>query len=258
MTLTPESSPKGEARAPGTAPSGISYRALVQSGVQYVKHQTRYLVASAILPLFALVVQIVNFLLMARAFPLPSGAPPPPGHPHLVDQLTPAILVAAIATLALFKFLALLQWRHHLGDLARLRRARDSDFPAPPIEGNSHALESNSHAPESDSDPRPAPSLTNLFYRVVAVMGRARVLFLVLNALFVVYLQWFVRFFLVELGILASPGLVPPHDAWFWFNVTAQLGLVAYVVLGWRHYLRWGKKLKRLRQFERQVYRDLQ
>jgi len=40
-------------------------------------------------------------------------------------------------------------------------------------------------------------------------------------------------------------------------NIICQVGLILYLIFEWRHFYRWNKKLKKLKEFEKKIYKEL-
>jgi hypothetical protein len=79
--------------------------------------------------------------------------------------------------------------------------------------------------------------------------------FIGLNIICAYYLIWFVGFFFIRPPLpLPRP---PLHYIVQWLNIFSQIGLLFYLIFEWRHFYRWNKKLKELKEFERKIYLEI-
>jgi hypothetical protein len=56
---------------------------------------------------------------------------------------------------------------------------------------------------------------------------------------------------------LPSSELISFRSIMPWLNVILQVLLIIYLFINWRHFIRWNKKLTKLKDLERQIYKEL-
>ena len=215
-------------------------------GLYYIKNQRNYLLINAIIPAYCFIVQTINliftFMFILRIeellqrieeiFPQRRIQKTPF---FLIDALTPSLLFFVFIIFSIINFIFLVRWRKKV-----------------------HQYENQQQDASLSED---NVTLTQLFYDIIEIMEKLKKIFIVLNVFFVFYIQWFFRFFLNELlfrKIPSSTGLIPFRSVFMpWLNLILQLLLLIYLVMNWRHFLRWNKKLTKLKDYEKQIYREL-
>ncbi|MFW9906080.1 MAG: hypothetical protein ACFFFH_17285 [Candidatus Thorarchaeota archaeon] len=211
-------------------------------GLTYIKNQRTYLMINAIVPIYCIIVQAMNliftFSFILRVEEIPDEFRRPRTPFFLLDALTPSLLFIVFIISSVINLYFLLRWRKSI-----YQYEIQQQIPSP-SKGNI--------------------TLTQLFYNIIDIMENLKRIFIVLNVLFLFYLQWFFRFFSNQLywngGGKAPPsGLVPVESVIMpWLNVIFQILLLIYIFMNWRHFIRWNKKLAKLKNLERQIYKELE
>ncbi|MHA2246318.1 MAG: hypothetical protein ACXADY_15245 [Candidatus Hodarchaeales archaeon] len=212
----------------------ISYGSL-----SYIKNQRNYLIINAIVPIYCIIVQAFNLLFtlffILRLEEIVSEFKRPRTKFFLIDALTPSLLFFVFIIFSIVNFIFLVRWRK------KVQQYENQQQDASLSEDN--------------------VSLTQLFYDIIDIMDKLKIIFIVLNIFIVFYIQWFFRFFLNELLYGKTPsftGFIPIRSVFMpWLNLILELLLLIYLVMNWRHFLRWNKKSTKLKDYEKQIYREL-
>jgi hypothetical protein len=232
-------------------------------GLKYIKNQKRYLIISIIYPVLTIIVQIFNLIFVRTQErsppPLLPGqiqAPPPPSP---IDFLTPIIILIIFSLFAIFQGLFLIQWNRKIVEKENKQQQTNDSLS---IDNNEDENFTNSQEINQDQKNSLAQSnassygLSHLFYDIVNYMDNARIMFILMNIVFIIYLQWFIGYFVANLGII--PPLYPTElFIMHYVNLLTQCCLILYLGFQWKHFLRWNHKLQRLRVYERQIYQEL-
>ncbi|MHA1585439.1 MAG: hypothetical protein ACTSVU_06695 [Promethearchaeota archaeon] len=204
--------------------SFIEFKEISNDTLRYIEKQNGLFLSSAIFPLILGIISILNIYLISTQSPLP---PIPPIHPipSLFDRLIPFFLGLLIACIGIIHFIILLLWKKNYRSY---------------------------HDQSKSSDNVP---LTRLIYNIIDYINWARIMFIILNIVVLIYSQWFVRFLM---NLLApNPHIPPPSLFTQIINISSNILLIVYLVIEWIHFLRWNKKLKHLSEFEKHIYQDL-
>jgi len=220
------------------------YQDIEDNGLKYIEGQKRYLIFTAIFPIYAIIVQIFNIITSINKIPRPPGNPA--GLPileprNIYDILTPTIIFLVISTFALMKFIFLFIWMKKVHKYEIQKKILEIDKKNEEIEKLRYS----------------APTLTQLFYDIVDHMQLIRIVFIILNIVFIFYLQWSVGFLLDFFGLITHPN-PPPNNIFHLLNTIAEFGLIWYMVFEWKHFLKWNKKIQNLTQLEKQIYDELE
>lgn len=210
-------------------------------GLSYIKNQRNYLIINAIVPIYCIIVQAFN-LLFTLLFILKLGEIVPEFKRaktpfFLIDALTPSLLFLVFIIFSIINLYFLLKWRKIVYQYEYQQQNPDL------AEGN--------------------VTLTHLFYNIIDIMENLKKAFFALNVFFVFYLQWFFRFFIDQLQVVLWRKGFPSLDLdsfrsiQTWLNLILQILLVIYLFMNWRHFIRWNKKLTKLKDLERQIYKEL-
>lgn len=211
------------------------YTQIEKSGLNYIKSQKNYLILSAIFPIFITIIQIlnINFILYLHAH-RPKSRP----GPLLIDVLTPFIILLVISAFALINFVFLVGWKKKV----HLYEKQKKLFKEPSLDEPNNFRDKNQ-------------SLTKLFYDIISNMKIVRIVFIILNFSCLYYLIWYLNFFLIRRPLPIQP---PPLQIVVeWLNLFSQIGLAIYLVFEWRHFIKWNKKLKELKKFEKEIFNEL-
>ncbi|MFX0085633.1 MAG: hypothetical protein ACFFAU_08160 [Candidatus Hodarchaeota archaeon] len=224
--------------------SGTLYAQMERGGLNYIKNQRNYLILSAIVPLCSFLVQMVNIAFTITFFINRVRFTNGPRFPGLVflniDFITP-IVVLLFSLLGLIHFIYLVRWKNNVNRYE---------------EQQQRSIEINQDNGLSEIN----ITLTQLFYDIIENMETIKKIFIGLNIIFIFYLQWFFRFFLFELMRIIYPNSILANilgPIIPWLNIILQFLLVFYLIMNWRHFIRWNRKLNRLKDFEKQIYREL-
>lgn len=219
-----------------------SYEKLRSTGVNYIKDQEMFLLLSLVYPLFLFCVQLLNlgFITGLLDFLVPVQPPPPPNGPNTppppqpIDTLIPTVVLLIFAVFAIFHFVFLLNWRQKMLMFEGQKRGIDRDEPG-----------------------QTTVHLTELFYGIVEHMERTRVIFVLLNIAAIIYSYWLFGFFVQELRMLVIPAAPPVNVFMKFLNFLCQVGLIFYLFIQWKHFLRWNRKLQKIKDFEQKIYDEI-
>lgn len=212
------------------------FQKLDKWGLTYIKKELHILFISGIYPFFLIFVQLYNIFQLVRRFEL-RPPPIPNNQPRFIDLLTPFILLLMFAILASIYFLYLILWFRKISEYQRMI--------------------SNGQENTKDTFKQKRYSLTQLFYDIIRFMQSAKIIFVLMNILFIFNAQWLIRFILLQLN--AIPSIHPqPNLTLQILNTIGQLGLIPYMIFEWMHFLRWNQKLKKVTEFERKIYEEIE
>ena len=218
------------------------YSRLEKGGLDYVKKQNNYLTFSAIYPILTIIIQVINliFIFQLEAMKPPLG--PNPGGPDLFDIISPIVIFLVISFFTIIICAYLVKWKRLLNRYEKkIKNLREASFIQ---EEGDYSLGT--------------VSLTHVFYNIIKNMERIRIIFVILILFFFFNSVWFFRFFFVRLDQIA-PIHPPPIQQHFTviLNYISQISLILYLLFQWRHFHRWNKKLKKLKTYERKIYKEL-
>lgn len=191
-----------------------------KGGLNYIKNERNYLILSALVPIYIIIVQCINLGYIFTAPPVNPFDPRPPTNP--INAFTPIIILLVVSFFALVNFKYLLSWK-----------------------GKVKSYEGKA--------PGKQKTLTSLFYDIVKNMETIRVIFIIVNIISFYYFIWFI---LWNLSIM-DPHHPPPPLHVNILNVLSQGGLLIYLIIEWRHFYQWNRKLSKLKKFEREIYKEL-
>lgn len=191
-----------------------------KGGLNYIKNERYYLIVSALVPIYIIIVQCINLGYILTAPPVNPLDPQPPVNP--INAFTPIIILLVISFFALINFRYLLSWK-----------------------GKVKTYEGKK--------PGKQKTLTSLFYDIIKNMETIRVIFIIVNIISFYYFIWFI---LWALSIM-DPHHPPPPLHVNILNGLSQGGLLIYLIIEWRHFYQWNRKLSKLKKFEREIYKEL-
>ncbi len=228
---------------PLTAVNSALYSKMEQGGLKYIKNQRNYILLSALVPILSIAVQIVN-VSMILVFSLgfldyakpPLGERPPIGGLYLFDVLSPILIVFIFFIIAMIHFIYLYRWKK------RVYRYENQEKIVLKATTDENRI-----------------TLTQLFYDILDNMETIRKIFIALNIISIFYLQWFFRFFLKELFFIISPrsDLNPLRFIIPTINLGLQLLLIIYLIVSWKHFIKWNSKLNKIKTLEQQIYEEI-
>ncbi len=190
-----------------------------KGGLNYIKNERNYLIMSAFIPIFIIIVQCINLGYVFRAPPVNPLDPRPPVNP--INVLAPIIILFVVSFFALVNFRYLLSWK---------RKVKSYEGKAPGKQ----------------------KTLTSLFYDIVKNMETVRVIFIIVNIISIYYFIWFILWALS----ITDPHNPPPPLHVNLLNILSQGGLIIYLIIEWRHFYQWNRKLSKLKKFEREIYKE--
>ena len=191
-----------------------------RGGLNYVKNERNYLILSALVPIYIIIVQCINLGYILTAPPIKPSDPQPPINP--INTFTPIIILLIISFFALVNFGYLISWREKVKN----------------YEGKIYGKQK---------------TLTSLFYDIIKNMERIRIIFIIVNIGSLYYFIWFILWALS----ITDPHHPPPPLHVNILNGLSQGGLLIYLIIEWRHFLQWNRKLKQLKLFEKQTFNDI-
>ena len=228
---------------PLTVVNSTLYSKMEQGGLKYIKNQRNYILLSAIVPILSIVVQIVNvsmILVFSLGFfdnaRLQQGDRPPIGGLYLFDVLSPILIVFIFFIISMIHFFYLYRWKRRVFRYENQERIVN----------------------EATTDENRI-TLTQLFYDILDNMETIRKIFIALNIISIFYLQWFFRFFLKELFFIINPrpDLNPLRYIIPSINLGLQLLLIIYLIVSWKHFIKWNSKLNKIKTLEQQIYEEI-
>lgn len=213
------------------------YLKLEESGINYINKYKYYLILSALLPIFLIIIQIINTSFIALVEKDISLI----GFKYLLgfEIFAPRFKLMTISMIGLVKFIYLFNWNKKLIDY----REEYKNFMK------------NNNSVKEEPLPKESFPLTRLFYDIISQMKISKVIFILINVICFVYFIWNFIFFLVSPPV--PPLLFPLFRIIGLFNFISQVILIAYLIFEWRHFYRWNKKLKKLSNFEKKIYSEL-
>ncbi|MFW9973396.1 MAG: hypothetical protein ACFFDF_24645 [Candidatus Odinarchaeota archaeon] len=191
-----------------------------KDGLNYIKIERNYLILSALVPIYIIIVQCINLGYIFIVPPVNPLDPRPPVNP--IITFTPILILLVVSFFALINFRYLLSWK-----------------------GKVKAYEGK--VPDKQK------TLTALFYDIIKNMEIIRVIFIIVNIISFYYFIWFI---LWALSIM-DPHHPPPPFHVNILNGLSQGGLLIYLIIEWRHFIQWNRKLKQLKLFEKQIFHDI-
>ncbi len=223
-----------------------SFKQMEDYGILYLKKQRKYLIFSAIFPIFSILIQIFNIFFIMGQFMVENA---PMGHmnhggPSLFDLLSPSFVFLLLSFIALLKFLILKKW-DSLINLYLRHSSLPSKFTSEKDQATSEVSQNSRNI-----------SLAGLFYEIIDTMLRLRSVFIIFNIIFIFSLQWVFRFIIMVVQVTSDPY---SRNILFFniINPIGELSMIIYLIVEWRQFLQWNKKLVKLENFEKRVYSEL-
>ena len=197
-----------------------SFLKIEKDGLKYIKNERNYLIMSALVPIYIIIVQCINLGYIFTAPPINPLDPRPPVNP--INAFTPIIILLIISFFALVNYRYLISWK-----------------------GKVKIYEGKT--------PSKQKTLTSIFYDIIKSMENIRVIFIIVNIISLYYFIWFV---LWALSIM-DPHHPPPPLHVNILNGLSQGGLIIYLIIQWKHFIQWNRKLKQLKLFEKQIFHEI-
>jgi len=223
------------------------YSNLEKGGLDYVKREKNYLKISITYPIFSLSIQLLNLLLIPLLGTLSSV--PHPNPFFLFDMLTPALISFVVTMFFLANAIFSIRWKRKVEDYERLSTKFSKDSTS--VDNN----DQNSLAASN-------PSLTVLFYDIVKNMEVIRKLFIIVNIFLLYNVTWFIHFAFIRFRFgdpSAIPTISDPEDFIIIgvLNLLNVVGMAFYLIYEWKHFYRWNKKLRKLKELEKKISKEL-
>ncbi len=229
-----------------------SYHQLSTLGLDYLHRQNHTLILSLIYPLFTLILQIFNTFFILNIFFHPPGHPPPDFIPHdmfripFLDELTPTLVFIVLAVVALIKISLIFNIRKNVILFAERQDQKNKLTEI----GNADDIRNE----KSNSD---KISLTDIFYNFANHLQTIQKLSIFLYIICFFFVQWYIRYFLLLFG--GFPGPIPTfNNIMYYFNLGDFIGLILFLIPDVRQFIRWNKKLSKLKSFEQRIYSEFE
>lgn len=198
-----------------------------KGGLDYIKNEQNYLIMSALVPIYIIIVQCINLGYIFTVSPVIPLKPRPPANlppVNLINIFTPIIILLIISFFALLNFGYLLSWKEKVKTYKGKTLGKQK-------------------------------TLTSLFYDIIKNMEIIRVIFIIVNIVSIYYFIWFILWAL-DIMDPHHPPLAPPLFVNV-LNGLSQGGLLIYLIIEWRHFYQWNRKLSKLKKFERKIFKEL-
>lgn len=226
---------------------------LRSGGLNYIHQQNRLVLIPVIFGIFTLIVQGFNIFFVIgmggfnRPPPVPDGPvipgdthPPPP-----FDLATPAIIFLIFAIFLLIKVFFLIYLRKMTYAFEhKTKRILPAKLEYPSVS------ESESDSPESND-----LTMTKVFYTIIDHMNLIQKLSICLYLVFILYLQWYIRYFIDLFGLFPA-ALSSFENIMHMLNFINQIGLLFYLIFDIYQYAHWYKKLQKIQVFERSISQE--
>ena len=221
-----------------------------KGGLNYINKEQSYLKISAIFPIYSLAIIIINILviLFGAIFLTPSHIEPPKVNPNLsLEQkyflgfilLIPSLEFSALSLFSLVQFFFLRKWKIKVYEYHQ-------EF------GELKSKEGKINGSKAGS----VVTLTNLFYDIVKHMEKIKNVFIIINILAFFYIWWSLRLFGAIIHLLTHEvASIFPYI--FILNFSGAFVLIIFLIFMWIHFLPWNRKLKSLKDFEKNVAKEL-
>ncbi|MFX1567538.1 MAG: hypothetical protein ACFFCV_04130 [Promethearchaeota archaeon] len=197
-----------------------NFSRMERGGLNYIKNERNYLILSALVPIYIIIVQCINLGYIFTAPPLNPLDPRPP--PNIINVFTPISILLIISFFALVNFRYLLVWKNKVNLYEGKKTGKQK-------------------------------SLTSLFYDIIRSMEKIKIIFIIVNIISIYYFMWFVLWVLRIVAPLHPP---PPLHVNI-LNDLSLLGLLIYLILQWKHFIQWNRKLTQLKLFEQKIYSEI-
>ncbi len=237
--------------------SKTSYLQLSSLGLNYIERQQKYLWISLLWPLITIILQIFNTIFLFNLQNNPSGFQPnqpyQPNQPnqfhqiHIgpIDQITPSIILIILCIIALIKFISLLSLRKKV-IVYRLQQSTD----------NSTSETFNDD--ENEVSPKhPDTTMASLFYNLADHMDLIQKISILFYIGCAIFIEWYLRFFPFLFLAFPRPN-IDFNTIMFYVNFIDVLGLAIYLIPDIRQFVHWHRKLKKLHDYEHQVYKEFE
>lgn len=216
--------------------NGIEYSSIKSKGITYIKNQRNYLILNALVSFIAFFVSIINlifqlyFLIIinqVRDKPFPFR----PNAFSIIDSITPIVIMFILFIFLLFHYYFLLKWKKLV----------------------------NAYEDQKSTTNEGEVTLIEMIYSIIDIMDRIKKIFLGLNVLFILYFQWFFRYFFNAILAFTHPTPIFPSYRILLpaINVLFQIVLIIYITINWKHFMKWNKKLNKIRDLEKEIYNEL-
>ena len=162
-----------------------------RGGLNYIKNERNYLIISALLPIYIIIVQCFNLFYIFTAPSINPLDPRPPLNP--INVLTPIIILLIISFFAFLNLAYLITWKEKV----KIYEGKANDKQK---------------------------TLTSIFYDIIKSMESIRYIFIIVNIVSFYYFIWFILWALSIMDPLHPP---PPFHVNV-LNGLSQAGLLIY------------------------------
>jgi hypothetical protein len=228
-------------------------------GLNYIRKEKGYLIFTALFPVILIMINLLTLIFLSTWRHMNQSNP----SNYSYNMITPGIFSSIVFIFAVINVIYLSQWKQKV-DLLALRiqtdqtaqKEREGNVPA-----DLHLADGDLNTPGSSvPDQGDVPvakkvSLTRLFYNIVHDMEVLRKIFIVLNLVCVYAFYWFVRFFFFS----SQPINVDQNQFPYLrvLNISSQVLTIIYLLVQWKNFLKWNKKLRALKELEQKIYTEL-
>ncbi|MHA1867381.1 MAG: hypothetical protein ACTSVB_08550 [Candidatus Heimdallarchaeaceae archaeon] len=202
---------------------------LEKTGVKYLLKESHFLKLSVLIPLFVLLVQLINVVFIILFPP-----PPPQFRPF---NLIPLLIMIIISFVIIIHYITVQSWNREIQHYLEFQKLH---------------LEKKSELFEKQRASTSTYSLSKIMYRTIEHIKKFKWSFIAINFIFLFYLYWVVRGFINRSDVHSPP--FPLHI----LNIISQFLLFVYLLLQWNFTLRWIKKEKKLKELEKTIASELE
>ncbi len=208
-------------------------------GLNYIRKTRFYLELSAFFPIYIVIVGIINFVFLTyvnitsiesqKVIPI-----------HAIIVFTSFVLIFVFS---LLQFLFLRKWNIKIKEYNKRIKTDNNRIFNYEDEKNHKNLANK-------------PSLTDIFYDVLNHMEKIRILFIFLNIVSIIYIFYNIMIFIRLFVFLKAP-IIMTFNIIRYLNISVAIVLVSYLIYMWYHFTKWNIKLKKIKNYEKMVTREL-
>ncbi|MBY8983046.1 MAG: hypothetical protein KGD57_08865, partial [Candidatus Lokiarchaeota archaeon] len=208
-------------------------------GLNYIKKTRFYLKISAILPIYMIIIGIINlgFLSYMYIISIESRKVIPI---HAIVVFTSFFLIFLFS---LLQFLFLRKWKLKIREYGKKIKLEKKDA-------------SDVSDDKSKNMVSIKISLTDIFYDVVNHMEKIKILFIIINFFSAIYIFYNFMIF-IRLVIFVKKATLMTFETLRYLNLSVSIVLILYLIYMWYHFTKWNKKLKKLKNYEKMIGQEL-
>ncbi len=209
-------------------------------GLNYIRKTRFYLKISAILPIYTIIIGIINLGFLIYLYTISTES-----HKVIpIHGIIVFICFISILLISLLQFLFLRKWNLKIKVYNKMIKIEKND--------NSNVLDENINKNIKMDE----MSLTDIFYEVINHMEKIRKLFIILNIFSAIYIFYNSLMF-VRLFIFIKKAFILIFQTIRYLNLSVAIVLIIYLIYMWHHYIKWNKKLKKLKNYEIMISQEL-